>query len=94
MSRMRLLIRVATDLENSANLKNCLNLRGNSEKFDIFSEKPVGVLHQYLSIISQLWLTPHPTNTVVLLDTGTPVTRREITVRMPMRRLNLATPRL
>ena len=29
-------------------------------------------------IISQLWLTSHPKSTVVLLDTGTPGTSREI----------------
>ena len=29
-------------------------------------------------IISQLWLTSHPRSTVVLLDTGTPGTSREI----------------
>ena len=39
---------------------------------------PVGVLHHYTFIISQLWLTSHPRSTVVLLDTGTPGTSREI----------------
>ena len=29
-------------------------------------------------IISQLWLTSHPRSTVVLLDTGTPGTSKEI----------------
>ena len=29
-------------------------------------------------IIAQLWLTSHPRSTVVLLDTGTPGTNREI----------------
>ena len=29
-------------------------------------------------IISQLWLTSHPGSTVVLLDTGTPSTSREV----------------
>ena len=29
-------------------------------------------------IISQLWFTSHPMSTVVLLDTGTPGTRRKI----------------
>ena len=38
----------------------------------------VGVLHHYIFIISQLWLTSHPRSTVVLLDTGTPGTSREI----------------
>ena len=33
---------------------------------------PVGVLHHYMFIIFQLWLTSHPRSTVVLLDTGTP----------------------
>ena len=32
----------------------------------------------YIFIISQLWLTSHPRSTVVLLDTGTPGTSREI----------------
>ena len=39
---------------------------------------PVGELHHYIFIISQLWLTSHPRSTVVLLDTGTPGTSREI----------------
>ena len=39
---------------------------------------PVGVLHDYIFVISQLWLTSHPRSTVVLLDTGTPGTSREI----------------
>ena len=39
---------------------------------------PVGVLHHYIFIISQMWLTSHPRSTVVLLDTGTPGTSREI----------------
>ena len=32
----------------------------------------------YTVIISQLWLTSHPRSTVVLLDSGTPATSREI----------------
>ena len=32
----------------------------------------------YIFIISQQWLTSHPRGTVVLLDTGTPGTCREI----------------
>ena len=32
----------------------------------------------YIFIISQLWLTSHPKSTVVLLDTETPGTSREI----------------
>ena len=39
---------------------------------------PVGVLHHHNFIIFQLWLTSHPRSTVVLLDTGTPGTSREI----------------
>ena len=35
-------------------------------------------MHHYIFIISQLWLTSHPRRTVVLLDTGTPGTSREI----------------
>ena len=35
------------------------------------------MLH-YTFIISQLWLTSHPRSTVVLRDTGTPGTSREI----------------
>ena len=40
---------------------------------------PVGVLHHYIFIISQLWLTSHPRSTVVLLDTEIPGTSRERT---------------
>ena len=39
---------------------------------------PVGVLHHYRFIISQLWMTSHPTSTVVLLDTWTLGTSREM----------------
>ena len=39
---------------------------------------PVGVLHHYIFIISQLWLTSHQRSIVVLLDTETPGTSREI----------------
>ena len=35
---------------------------------------PVGVLHHYIFIISQLSLTSHPRSTAVLLDRGTPGT--------------------
>ena len=38
----------------------------------------VGVLHHHIFIISQLWLTSHPRSTVVLQDTRTPGTSREI----------------
>ena len=55
---------------------------------------PVVVLHHCIFIISQLWLTSHPRSTVVLLDTGTPCTSREIYVRMPIVSLELATPGL
>ena len=34
--------------------------------------------NHYIFIISQLWLISHPGSTVVLLDTGTPGTSREI----------------
>ena len=36
------------------------------------------IFRHYIFIISQLWLTSHPRSTVVLLDTGTPATSREI----------------
>ena len=36
------------------------------------------VEQHYIFIISQLWLISHPRSTVVLLDTGTPGTSREI----------------
>ena len=36
------------------------------------------LLHQYIFIISQLWLASHPRSTVVPLDTGTPGTSRAI----------------
>ena len=39
---------------------------------------PVGVLHHYIFIISQLSLTSHPRSTVVILDTETSGTSREI----------------
>ena len=39
---------------------------------------PDGVLHHYVFIISQLWLTSNPRSTMVLLDTGTLGTSREI----------------
>ena len=39
---------------------------------------PVGVLHHYIFIIAQLWLTSHPRSSVALRDTGTPGTSREI----------------
>ena len=35
-------------------------------------------LYHYIFMISQLWLTSHPRSTVVLLDTGTPGTSRDI----------------
>ena len=38
---------------------------------------PVGVLHHYMFIISQLWLTSHPRSAVVLLVTRTPGTSRD-----------------
>ena len=39
---------------------------------------PVGVLHHYVFIISQLLLPSHPRSKVVLLDTETPGATREI----------------
>ena len=39
---------------------------------------PAGVLHHYIIVISQLWLTSHPRSTVVLLEKETPGTSREI----------------
>ena len=39
---------------------------------------PVDVLHHYIFIITQLWLTSHARYTVVLLHTGTPGTTEEI----------------
>ena len=36
------------------------------------------LLFHYMFISSQLWLTSHPTSTMVLLGTGTPNTSREI----------------
>ena len=35
-------------------------------------------MHHYISIIVQLWLTSHQRSTVVLLDTGSPGSSREI----------------
>ena len=39
---------------------------------------PTQTSNHYIFIISQLWLTSHPRSTLVLLDTGTPGTSREI----------------
>ena len=36
------------------------------------------ICDHYIFIISQLWLTSRPRSTMVLLDTGTPGTSREI----------------
>ena len=52
------------------------------------------VIHHYIFIISQLWLISHPRSTVVLLDTGTPGSSREIYSEDAVMRLELATPRL
>ena len=51
-----------------------------AQKVNKFPEntKPTCILDHYIFIISQLWLTFHPRSTVVLLDTGTPGTSREI----------------
>ena len=46
-------------------------------------------------VISQLWLTSHPRSTVVLLDTGTPGTSREIySEDAEMMGLEVVTPQL
>ena len=55
---------------------------------------PVGVLHHYIFMISQLWLTSHPRSTVVLLEQELLVPAEKFTVRMPMVRAELATPGL
>ena len=62
------------------------------------------VRFHYIFTISQLWLTSHLRSTVVLLDTGTPGTSREIyiedaddgtrTHNPSMMELELTTPRL
>ena len=44
----------------------------------IFLHFQSAVLSHYIFTISQLWLTSHPRNTVVLLDTGTPGTNRNL----------------
>ena len=43
-----------------------------------FVSKLTRIIHHYIFIISQLWLTSHLRSTVVLLDTGTPGTSGEI----------------
>ena len=48
----------------------------------------------YIYIISRLWLTSHPRSTVVILDTGTPATSREIYSDYADGETELATPRL
>ena len=52
-----------------------------NEKKGIFSSYSHNMnkkFQHYIFNISQLWLTSHPRSTVVLLDTGTPGTSREI----------------
>ena len=44
----------------------------------VLSQHSNKVTGHYIFIISQLRLTSHPRSTVVLLDTGTPGTSREI----------------
>ena len=44
----------------------------------MFQKRPYKQDLKYIFIMSQLWLTSHPRNTVVLLDTRTPGTSREI----------------
>ena len=70
---------------------------------DLYSSKAIAgkelslsscVLHHYIFIISQLWLTSYPRSRVVVLDTETPGTSREFTVRMLKVRLELAIPEL
>ena len=51
-------------------------------------------LHHYIFIIAQLWLTSHLRSTVVLLDTGTPGTSKEVYSEDADDGLELATPRL
>ena len=40
------------------------------------------ILFHNIFIISQLWSTSHPRSAVVLLDTGTPGTNREISLKI------------
>ena len=50
-----------------------------SETLLIFQNKMTNEFpYHYIFIISQLWLTSHPRSTVVLLDTGTTGTSRDI----------------
>ena len=56
--------------------------------------KKSNTIYHHIFIISQLWLTYHPRSTVVLLDTGTHGTSREIYSRMLMVRLEFASPGL
>ena len=63
----------------SSNGLICLNGRTKGDpsgNFTYFTPK-VNSVH-YIFIISQLWLTSHPRSTVVLLETGTLGTSREI----------------
>ena len=60
--------------ENAVNRLNEIAIRTSEQVTVIHSF----FLSLYIFIISQLRLTSHPRNTVVLLDTGTPGTSREI----------------
>ena len=56
--------------------------------FNSWTTKPC----HYIFIISRLWLTSHPRSTVVILDTGTPCTSREIYSEYADGETELATP--
>ena len=54
---------------------NNTGLSGWSTKFQ---KQATYARHHYIFIISQMWLTSHPRSALVLPDTGTPGTSREI----------------
>ena len=47
-------------------------------KFQVMIAALIDDLHHYIFIIFQLWLTSHLRSTMVLLDTGSPGTSKEI----------------
>ena len=74
------------------NISECLTL-SSSRLRPLSSVCPDGVLHHKF-VISHLSLTSLQRTTLFVLDTGTPGTSREDTVKTLMAILELATPRL
>ena len=68
------------DMKKISKKTSCENVKNNNINITFFygSRVLITILFHYIFITSQLWLTSHPRNTVVLLDTGTLSTSREI----------------